>query len=98
MKRTLVGLAVCTALFVAAPATASAAKAPAPKQALTAAATTAAGFPFPPLTWNSISCTLSLNGKTQTWNFNLPSFAVPYFQTALAQLQQYFPALTCTVS
>jgi hypothetical protein len=27
----------------------------------------------------------------------LPSFAVPYFQQALAQIQQYYPgALSCT--
>ena len=56
-----------------------------------------AGFTFP-VTFKQVSCTLSMNGTTQTWKFMLPSLAVPYFQTALTQLQRYFPALTCTIS
>ena len=44
-----------------------------------------------------VSCMFSYGSTTYSWNFMLPSFAVPYFQQALAQIQQYYPgALSCT--
>ena len=43
-----------------------------------------------------IACTFDNGSTHQSWNFMLPSRALPYFQQALAQIEQYYPgALNC---
>ena len=83
MKKLLVTTVASLSLLVAAPV-ASAAGPP-------------SNAPIP-VQMKHVSCTLSNGFTTQSWSFVLPSMAVSYFQTALARLQQYYPALSCSIS
>ena len=48
--------------------------------------------------FSSVSCTLVADGTTQHFSFQLPSYAVQWFQAALAQVQLHYPGLSCIVS
>ncbi len=82
MKRFLVGLVASAALLVAAPVASATPGPPTP--------------PAPPM--KSVSCTLVAASTTQYFNFTLPSYALTWFQQALAQVQVYYPGLSCTIA
>jgi len=84
MKRLLVAMVASLALLVAAPV--------------------ASATPGPPTlppqapSFSTVACTLVADGTTQNFGFRLPSYAVPWFQQALAQIQLHYPGLSCTIS
>ena len=82
MKRFLVALVASVALLVAAPVASAS-----PSQST-----------FGPPSTSTVTCTLNAGGTTQHFSFALPSYALQWFQLALAQAQLHFPGLSCTVS
>ena len=81
MKRLVVTGALCLSLLVAAPV---------------ASAATSTGTPTSFGTMTSVSCSVSAAGHTWSWSFKLPQMALPWFQQAITQAQQYLPGLACT--
>ena len=82
MKRFLVALVASLALLVAAPV----------------ASASPSKSTWTPPTMSTVSCTLVAGGTTQHFSFRLPNSALAWFQLALAQVQAYYPGLSCTIS
>jgi hypothetical protein len=67
--------------------------------ALLVAAPVASASPGPPApVMKAVSCTLVAGPTTQHFSFQLPTYALQWFQMALAQVQLHYPGLSCTIS